>query len=65
VGAGALWRPLHAQPRYAEDARLGGDVSDALFHRGLSLPCSTDLTEADQDQVIQAVLGHLAGSSAS
>jgi dTDP-4-amino-4,6-dideoxygalactose transaminase len=65
VGARALWRPLHAQPPYAEDARLGGDVSDALFHRGLSLPCSTDLTEADQDQVIQAVLGHLAGSSAS
>ena len=55
VGARALWRPLHAQPPYAGAARLGGDVGDDLFARGVSLPCSTDLTEAEQDRVIEAV----------
>jgi dTDP-4-amino-4,6-dideoxygalactose transaminase len=59
VGARALWRPLHAQPPYAGSALLGGDVADGLFDRGLSLPCSTDLNEEDQDRVIEAVLDHL------
>jgi dTDP-4-amino-4,6-dideoxygalactose transaminase len=55
VGARALWRPLHAQPPFAESPVLGGGVGDDLFHRGLSLPCSTDLTERDQQHVIDAV----------
>jgi dTDP-4-amino-4,6-dideoxygalactose transaminase len=58
IGARALWRPLHAQPPYAGDPVLGGSVSDDLFERGLSLPCSTDLTEADQQRVIDAVLSY-------
>jgi dTDP-4-amino-4,6-dideoxygalactose transaminase len=59
VGARALWRPLHAQPPYAGSTQLGGQVADALFDRGLSLPCSTDLAEVDQERVIEAVLDHL------
>ena len=38
---------------------LGGAVADDLFARGLSLPCSTDLTDADQQRVIDAVLDYL------
>ncbi|MGZ4696838.1 MAG: aminotransferase class I/II-fold pyridoxal phosphate-dependent enzyme [Oryzihumus sp.] len=56
VGARALWRPLHAQPPFADAARLGGQVGDDLFARGLSLPCATELTEADQQRVIDGVL---------
>lgn len=59
VDARALWRPLHAQPPYVDAERVGGAVADDLFARGLSLPCSTELTERDQDRVIQAVLAHL------
>ena len=55
VGARALWRPLHAQPPFAGAPVLGGAVGDGFFERGLSLPCSTDLTERDQDRVIEAV----------
>jgi dTDP-4-amino-4,6-dideoxygalactose transaminase len=58
VDARPLWRPLHAQPPYADVQVLGGAVGDALFTRGLSLPCSTDLSDADQDRVIEAVLGY-------
>ena len=42
-------------------ARLGGAVGDDLFDRGLSLPCSTDLTDADQERVIAATRQFLAG----
>lgn len=56
VGARALWRPLHAQPPFASAQTLGGAVGDRFFHHGVSLPCATELTEADQRRVIDAVL---------
>jgi dTDP-4-amino-4,6-dideoxygalactose transaminase len=59
IGARALWRPLHAQPPYAGAVQLGGDVAEGLFDRGLSLPCSTDLSDDDQYRVIDAILDHL------
>ncbi|GAA6527310.1 aminotransferase class I/II-fold pyridoxal phosphate-dependent enzyme [Intrasporangium sp. DVR] len=55
VGARALWRPLHAQPPFADAPVLGGAVGEGFFARGLSLPCSTDLAERDQQRVIDAV----------
>ena len=56
VGARALWRPLHDQPPYAAAPVLGGDdVSGDLFCRGVSLPCATELTEADQERVVAAL----------
>jgi dTDP-4-amino-4,6-dideoxygalactose transaminase len=55
VGARALWRPLHLQPPYAGSRVVGGAVGTSLFARGVSLPCATELTEADQDRVVDAV----------
>ncbi|WP_377644018.1 DegT/DnrJ/EryC1/StrS family aminotransferase [Oryzobacter terrae] len=56
VGARALWRPLHDQPPYAGARVVGGeDVAGDLFRRGVSLPCATDLTEADQERVVAAL----------
>ena len=55
----ALWRPLHLQPPLAHSVVLGGEVGSTIFQRGLSLPCSTELGEADQDHVIAAVLSWL------
>jgi dTDP-4-amino-4,6-dideoxygalactose transaminase len=52
----SLWRPLHMQPPLAHAQVLGGAVGKELFSRGLSLPCSTDLTEGDQQRVIDRVL---------
>ncbi|WP_201291410.1 aminotransferase class I/II-fold pyridoxal phosphate-dependent enzyme [Arthrobacter zhaoguopingii] len=52
----SLWRPLHMQPPLAHAPVLGGEVGAELFSRGLSLPCSTDLTESDQQRVIDRVL---------
>ncbi len=61
IGARALWRPLHAQPPFASSQRVGGDVSDRLFESGVSLPCSTNLSQKDQDRVIDAVSSYFAG----
>ena len=50
------WKPLHLQPLYEDAPRLGGDVSAAIFERGLCLPSGSSLSDADQDRVIDAVL---------
>jgi dTDP-4-amino-4,6-dideoxygalactose transaminase len=55
VGARALWRPLHQQPPFASYPTIGKTVSVSLFERGLSLPCSTHLSDVDQARVIEAV----------
>lgn len=58
IGGRALWRPLHAQPPFADSTLVGGEVSTRLFDTGVSLPCSTQLSEADQARVIDAVVSY-------
>lgn len=55
VGGRALWRPLHEQPPYREARTVGGAVSESLFRRGVSLPCSTSLHADEQQRVVDAV----------
>lgn len=53
-------RPLHLQPAYA-GFHDGHDltVSETVARRVMSLPMSADLTEAQQDMVIEALLAEL------
>jgi pyridoxal phosphate-dependent aminotransferase EpsN len=50
-----VWKPMHLQPLYASSARFGGEVAEDLFRRGICLPSSSSLTEADQLRVVNAV----------
>lgn len=50
-----LWMPLHRQPPFASAPRVGGVIAELIWQRGLSLPCSVGLTDADQDRVIEAL----------
>jgi dTDP-4-amino-4,6-dideoxygalactose transaminase len=57
-----LWTALHLMPPYAECKRLGtGEVAKDLCARGLSLPCSTTLTSAQQEKVIVTLLDLMNG----
>jgi perosamine synthetase len=52
-----LWQPMHLSPVFAKNLQtVGGAVAEKLNQMGLSLPCSVNLSEADQDRVIQAVI---------
>jgi len=55
IDARAFWKPIHLQAPYAEAPRSPMPVADGLWRRVITLPCSTGLTEADQDRVIAAV----------
>ncbi len=42
-----LWYPMHLQPVFKGVESVGGDVSKNLFEKGLSLPSSTLMDDAD------------------
>ncbi len=50
-----VWKPMHLQPVFASAPRVGGDVAEDLFRRGICLPSSSSLSRADQDRVIDVV----------
>lgn len=58
-----VWKPLHRQPvfqgcRYYPHEN-GNSISDYLFDNGICLPSGTNMTEEEQDRVIEVVLLHL------
>ena len=52
-----LWQPGHLSPAHAQEKHVSLPVAEDLVRRGLSLPCSVGLTEADQDRVIEGICG--------
>jgi dTDP-4-amino-4,6-dideoxygalactose transaminase len=56
-----FWKPVHLQRPYAQCLRATTAVSERLWSRVLSLPCSTSLSEDDQSRVIAALLRVLDG----
>ncbi len=52
-----LWKPMHLQPVYADAPIVGGGVSAGLFEHGLCLPSGSALTAADQERIVEILLG--------
>jgi pyridoxal phosphate-dependent aminotransferase EpsN len=50
-----VWKPMHLQPLYSGSKVYGGEVAEDLFCRGICLPSSSSLSEADQFYVINEV----------
>ncbi len=63
VGARPFWKPVHLQAPYASAPVEATPVSTSIWDRVLTLPCSTNLSEVDQKQVI-AALRDILGASA-
>jgi dTDP-4-amino-4,6-dideoxygalactose transaminase len=55
IEARPVWKPLHLQPIFATAERIGGEVSQDLFQRGLCLPSGSDLTPEDLVRVIHII----------
>ncbi|MFP5343168.1 MAG: DegT/DnrJ/EryC1/StrS family aminotransferase [Candidatus Limnocylindria bacterium] len=63
IEARPIWRPIHATRRYADAARLGGDVADRIFASAFCLPSSSSLTAADQARVVDGLRAALAATA--
>ncbi len=59
IEARPVWKPMHLQPLYRENRVIGGNVSADLFERGLCLPSGSSLTDAQRDQVVEAIQAKL------
>jgi perosamine synthetase len=55
ITARPLWQPMHLSPAHAGSLAWPCPVADRLFARGVSLPSSVALTEADQLRVCEAI----------
>ncbi|MEU6646105.1 aminotransferase class I/II-fold pyridoxal phosphate-dependent enzyme [Saccharomonospora sp. NPDC046836] len=51
-----LWPPLHQQGPYLSSETIGGAVAAGIYHRGISLPSSADLTIESQRKVCTALV---------
>lgn len=54
-----LWKPMHMQPLYGQAPYHGAGVDERLFVNGLCLPSGSDMTDDEQDEVIERVSGLL------
>ncbi|MBN2288956.1 MAG: aminotransferase class I/II-fold pyridoxal phosphate-dependent enzyme [Candidatus Glassbacteria bacterium] len=54
-----FWKPVHLQPPYRDAPRSGQPVSEKIWDKVLTLPCSTSLTAEQQGCVIETVSGLL------
>lgn len=51
-----LWKPMHMQPLYQGAPYHGAGVDEALFEHGLCLPSGSDMTDDEQNEVIDRLL---------
>ena len=54
-----VWKPMHLQPVFRDAPGVGGAVAESLFAKGLCLPSSTTLTEAEQTRIIDIIRARL------
>ena len=52
-----LWRPLHRQPAFAGHQAYRIEVTDRLYARGVSLPCSVGITPEQRARVVAFLAG--------
>ncbi|GIM54960.1 DegT/DnrJ/EryC1/StrS family aminotransferase [Capnocytophaga cynodegmi] len=46
-----LWKPMHLQPVFADAPYYGGNVSEALFDKGLCLPSGSNMNDEDRERI--------------
>lgn len=63
IEARPLWKPMHMQTLYEGAPYHGSGVDERLFTNGLCLPSGSDMTDAQQDEVIERIQSVLDGGT--
>lgn len=50
-----VWKPMHRQPVFSGARTIGGAVADKFYAQGLCLPSGSNMSQSDQDRVIEIV----------
>jgi len=62
IEARPVWKPMHLQPLYKDCDYITADEEDVsanLFKNGLCLPSGSNLSETDQDRIIDIIINFL------
>jgi pyridoxal phosphate-dependent aminotransferase EpsN len=51
-----LWKPMHMQPLFKGSRYVGDGNDERLFENGLCLPSGSDMSAADQSEVIGRII---------
>ena len=54
-----VWKPMHMQPLYSGSRYYGKKFDEYLFNNGLCLPSGSDMTNSQQDEVIETIVSML------
>jgi dTDP-4-amino-4,6-dideoxygalactose transaminase len=60
IEARPFWKPVHAQPPYRDAPAETLNVTEALWSKIITLPCSTSLTDDEQCRVVDSLKPMLA-----
>jgi dTDP-4-amino-4,6-dideoxygalactose transaminase len=58
-----LWKPLHLQPVFSAIPFYGGNNAEQMFKKGLCLPSSVNLTQDDQEKIVDVIAQELIKAS--
>jgi perosamine synthetase len=61
IDARPFWKPMHLQRPYAKAPVEAQTVTDELWYRIVTLPCSTSITDAELDRVVASVRQRISG----
>jgi dTDP-4-amino-4,6-dideoxygalactose transaminase len=50
-----VWKPMHRQQVFSGARTIGGAVADSFYVQGLCLPSGSNMSQSDQDRVIEIV----------
>lgn len=56
IEARPVWKPMHMQPLYTGTPYHGSGVDERLFANGLCLPSGSDMSNEQQDEVIDRII---------
>jgi len=62
IEARPLWKPMHMQPLFKDTRYIGRGFDETLFANGLCLPSGSDMSDAEQDEVIGLMQSVLAAT---
>jgi perosamine synthetase len=59
IGTRSFWKPMHDQAPFKDALVTTMETTESLWRTVLTLPCSTNLSDDEQSQVVAAVKGCL------
>lgn len=60
IDARHCWVPLHLQPKFKDSLQTAQPISENIYQRVLTLPCSTQITDRELDRVVTRTCNGLA-----